>query len=100
MSGLADATTPSGFSRSAWLIVAEGGWLRAPEIVEQLPQGVEVADPHNLLWYMARRRNLLVRGERTAREYAVAPGCTIPMHVTVGEAVQAITGRRFEGPRG
>lgn len=86
----------AGFYRAAWMIVAQGGWWRPREIVEQLPLDIDASTAHHLLWCMSKRHgHLVARGAYRSREYAVTAGCTAPAGVSVGDIVLAITGRPF-----
>jgi hypothetical protein len=51
----------TGFCQEAWLLVAQGGWWKPRDILEQLPSGVEVDDASCQLWIMANRHKYLQR---------------------------------------
>lgn len=80
-----------GFYREAWLVVAQGGWWKLREIIEQIPSGVEVEQPHCQMWIMARRYGYFVtRGGKGATEYAVTPECMVPRGITVQRLNEAL----------
>lgn len=84
-----------GFYREAWLVVAQGGWWRQREILEQLPSGVEVDDPGNRLWIMANRQGYLeTRGEKDGRQYAVTSDCVTPHGIPLERLQRALSARK------
>jgi hypothetical protein len=86
-------TQTVGFYREAWLVVAQGGWWKPREILEQLPVGVECEQPHSYLWIMANRHHYLARrGNRQTAEYAVTPDCVTPQGLTVAQLGRALIG--------
>lgn len=78
-------------SSEAWLIVAQGGWWTASEVMEHMPSGMEVDDPTSLMWTMERRHKYLTgRGYGRGKEYAVTPDCIAPPGIPVRRIVQAL----------
>jgi hypothetical protein len=81
-----------GFYREAWLVVARGGWWGIREILEQLPDGVEVDDAASRLWIMARRHGYLQRrGRGKAAQYAVTNNCETPHGIPVQRLCEALS---------
>jgi hypothetical protein len=84
----------TGFCQEAWLLVAQGGWWKPRDILEQLPSGVEVDDASCQLWIMANRHKYLQRrGKASDAEYSVTPECITPRGIPVGRVNQALFGR-------
>lgn len=85
----------SGFYRESWLIVAQGGWWGVRDILEQLPSGCEIDDPHSRLWIMAKRHGYLARrGKGHSAEYAVTPECETPHGIKVERLCAALSAGR------
>ena len=87
-----------GFFRTAWLLIAQGGWWTPREVLERIPVSIDIQDGHTLLWAMANRYRFLERrGERRRPEYAVTRDCRMPKGLTIGEVVAVVSVNR---PRG
>ncbi|HYE40350.1 MAG TPA: hypothetical protein VEB23_10480 [Ramlibacter sp.] len=81
----------NGFYREAWLVVAQGGWWKLGEILEQIPAGVEIDAPSTCLWIMAKRYGYLKRrGHRQTAEYAVTAECATPGGIPVKRLCAAL----------
>jgi hypothetical protein len=82
----------SRFYREAWLTLArEGGWMKARDIVDLLPSGLELDDYHTRLWCMAKRQGYLAsRGSQKQTEYAVTSDCIAPSGLTVRQISDAL----------
>lgn len=92
------ANSAIGFYNAAWLVVAQGGWWTTQEIVDHIPLQICTAEASTLLWCMANRHHMLVaRGSRKSRQYGITATCGAPKRLLMGELVEAITGRPFQG---
>ncbi len=97
MSKRAPRNNSDGICAEMWKIVATGGWWTAAEIAEVLPPKYRgrISDH---LWSMVNRCNQLVtRGQKLKREYAVTASCEAPNGVTVGQLSQILLGKSMPG---
>jgi hypothetical protein len=80
-----------GFYREAWLVIAQGGWWKLREVLENMPRDCETGDPYNRFWIMENRHGYVVsRGEGKDREYAVRVECVIPYGIPVARLMTAL----------
>lgn len=90
--------------RTAWLVIATGGWWTVSDVREARPslRGKKVADR---IWEMRqqglivvreipeeKRRRRAGRGPRERLEYSVTPECKVPFGLTAGEVCRAFYG--------
>lgn len=92
----ATGTKDRAFFRQAWKVVAQGGWWKAVDIMEELPVGIELErdDFHNRIWWMHRNGYFVRRGKPYGYEYAITEVCKVPQGLTVKDISACLIGER------